>query len=80
MGMPQLSQLDVVVMGVSSVRSFDGQRAGQRQVLEYRPRGARQLAPRPVTTMKRQVDGTEKLREPLCPRLFLIHGNSFPAR
>jgi hypothetical protein len=37
----------------------DGQRTGQRQVLQHRSRCAVQLAPRPVTTMKRQVDGTE---------------------
>jgi hypothetical protein len=29
--------------------------------------------------VKRQVDGAEELREPFCPRLFLSHGNSFPA-
>jgi hypothetical protein len=57
----------------------DGQRAGQSQVLKYGPGGTGQLAPRPVTTVKRQVDGAEELREPLCLRPFLTHGNSFTA-
>jgi hypothetical protein len=39
-----------------------------------------QLAPRLVTAMKRQVDGTEELGEPFRLRLFPSHGNSFPAR
>jgi hypothetical protein len=54
--------------------------AGQRQVFQHRPRGAGQLAPRPVTTVERQVGGKEELGEPFRPRLFPSHGNSFPAR
>jgi hypothetical protein len=49
-------------------------------VLQHRPRRARQLAPRPVTTVERQVDGMEELGEPFRPRLFPSHGNSFTAR
>jgi hypothetical protein len=58
----------------------NGQRAGQRQVFQHRPRGAGQLTPRPVTTVERQVNGMEELGEPFCPRLFPNHNNSFPAR
>ena len=55
-------------------------RAGQRQVFQHRPRGAGQSATRPVTTVERQVGGTEELGEPFRPRLLASHGNSFPAR
>jgi len=58
----------------------DGERSGQRQVLEDRPRGARQLAPGPVPAMKRQVDGPEELREPFGLRSFLGHATRVPAR
>jgi hypothetical protein len=58
----------------------NGQRAGQRQVFQHRPRGAGQLAPRPVTTVERQVNGMEELGEPFRPRLFPGHNASFPAR
>jgi hypothetical protein len=39
-----------------------------------------QLAPRPVTTVERQVGGMEEFGEPFRPRLFPSHGNSFLAK
>jgi hypothetical protein len=38
-----------------------GERASHRQVLEHRPRRARQLAPGAVAPVKRQVDGAKEL-------------------
>ena len=58
----------------------DGERAGQRQVLEDRPRGAHQLAPGPVPAMKRQVDGPEELREAFGLSSFPGHATRVPAR
>ena len=47
--------------------------------MDWKPRIA-ELTARPVTPVKRQVDGAEELREPLRLHPFLSHGNSFPAR
>jgi hypothetical protein len=57
----------------------DGERPGDRQVLEHRARCARQLASRAVAPVKREVDGPECLGEPLGPRPVLVHGTSVAA-
>jgi hypothetical protein len=56
-----------------------GQRAGQGQVLEHGPRRSRQLPPRSVAAMKRQVDGPEELREPFGLGLILPHATRVAA-
>jgi hypothetical protein len=57
----------------------DGERAGQRQVLQDGPGRARQLPTRPVPAVIRQVDGPEELGEPFGPRSFLGHATSVAA-
>jgi hypothetical protein len=56
-----------------------GERAREGQVLEHRPGRARQLAPGLVPPVKRQVDGTEEIREPFGPRPFIGHVSRVPA-
>jgi hypothetical protein len=53
----------------------DGERAGQRQVLQDGPGRARQLAPRLIPAMKRRVDGPEDLGEPFGLLPFLPHAH-----
>src|SRR5215472_16190145 len=54
-------------------RLADGERPGHRQVLQHRAGRARQLAPRAVAPVKRQVHGPEGLGEPLRPHAPVIH-------
>jgi hypothetical protein len=56
-----------------------GERPGERQVLEHGPGGARQLAPRSVPTVKRQVDGAEEVGEPFGSGPGVGHVTSVPA-
>jgi hypothetical protein len=56
-----------------------GERTRQGQVLQDRPRCARQLAPGAVTAVKRQVDGAEKLDEPFGVRPFIGHATRVAA-
>jgi hypothetical protein len=48
-------------------------------MLEHRPGRARQLAPGLVPPVKRQVDGTEEVSEPLGPCPFIGHATRIPA-